>query len=134
MFIKSILAAAAISSAVAFGSIGAAHADPHVSVGIGFEVGTPEYVDWNGGNDDGYDGDSNWRRRHRHHWEDQAPVMSYGISCTDGRNILASSGFRGVAIRSCSAAVYRYTAWKRGEQFRIAVSMRGRIVAVSPIY
>ena len=150
MFIKSLVAAAAISSALAFGSVGAAHADPQVTVGFGFNVGAPEYVGWdgnndgydggydggyNGGYDGGYDGDAYWRHRHhRRQWDNPPPVMSYRISCADGRNVVARSGFRGISAYSCSAPVYRYTAWKRGEQFRIAVNMRGRIVGVSPIY
>ena len=60
--------------------------------------------------------------------------MPRGISCADGRNIVAGSGFHGVFANSCSAPVYRYTGWKHGEQFRIAVSFRGNIVAVNPIY
>jgi hypothetical protein len=132
MIMKSVFAAAAIAGAVALGSAGSAQADPHVSVGIGFGDGGwdggPGFYD--GGYGDGYGDGYGWRRHHRR-WEDPAP---YRISCAQGRNIVASSGFRGVYANDCSAPVYRYTAWKRGEQFRVAVSVRGRIVAVNPIY
>ena len=144
MIMKSVFAAAAIAGAVALGNAGAAHADPQVNVGIGLNFGDAGYGDYNDGYDGGYvgnvgfddsgydDGDAPWRyRRHHLRWDDQ---FRYRISCAQGRNIVARSGFRGVAIRDCSAPIYRYTAWKRGEQFRIAVNMRGRIVAVNPIY
>jgi hypothetical protein len=139
MIMKSVFAAAAIAGAVALGNVSAAHADPQVNVGIGLNFGDAGYSDYNGydGNVGNYDnvyddGDAPWRyRRHHLRWDDQ---FRYRISCAQGRNIVARSGFRGVAIRDCSGPVYRYTAWKRGEQFRIAVNMRGRIVAVNPIY
>jgi hypothetical protein len=127
MIMKSVFAAAAIVGAVALGSAGAVQADPRDSFAIGFDDGG-----WGGGSDytDG-GGDGYGWRRHQRRWEDPAP---YRISCAQGRNIVASSGFRGVYANDCSAPVYRYTAWKRGEQFRVAVSVRGRIVAVNPIY
>jgi hypothetical protein len=135
MVIKSLLAAAAISGAVALGSAGAAQADPNVSIGFGFDLGAPAYDSWDGGDgyyDSGYQGDAPWRYRHHHrHWEDQAP---YQISCAQGRNIVASAGFHGVSAYGCQAPVYRYIAWKHGEQFRIAVNFRGNIVAVNPVY
>jgi hypothetical protein len=138
MVMKSILAAAAIAGAVALGSAGAANADSQVNVGIGFNLGDSGYGGYDGYDggsgfyQSGYDDDAPWRyRRHHPRWDDQP---SYRISCAQGRSIVANSGFRGVAIRDCSAPVYRYTAWKRGEQYRIAVNMRGRIVAVNPIY
>jgi len=141
MIIKSLIAAAAIASAVAFGSAGAANADPHVRFGFGIDLVDGGYGGWDGGPgfyDGGYDGDAPWRhRRHfrpHHRWEEPAPFMSYGISCADGRGVVASSGFHGVSAYSCSAPVYRYIGWKHGEQFRIAVNVRGNIVAVNPIY
>lgn len=138
MVIKSLLGVAAIASAVAFGSAGAAHAEPYMTFGIGFDGGGDGYGGWDGGSsyyDSGYGDDEgySWRRRHPRRWDEPRP-MPRGISCADGRNIVASSGFRGVAAYSCSAPVYRYTAWKRGEQFRIAVNFRGNIVNVTPIY
>ena len=138
MLIKSLVAAAALSSAVAFGSAGVAHADPYVTFGVGFDGSGPGYGGWDGGPgfyDGGYDGDSYWRRRHHHRrWEDPAPDMTYRISCADGRNVVAGSGFHGISAYSCSAPVYRYIGWKHGEQFRIAVNLRGNIVSVNPIY
>jgi len=141
MIIKSLLAAAAIASAVAFGSAGAANADPHVTFGVGIDLvdsGYGGYGGWDGGPgfyDGGYDGDAPWRhRRHGMRWDDEPRFVPYRISCADGRNVVARSGFHGVSAYSCSAPVYRYIAWKHGEQFRIAVNFRGNIVAVNPIY
>jgi hypothetical protein len=146
MIIKSLVTAAAIASAVAFGSAGAANADPHVTFGVGIDLvgggydgwdGGPGFYDggYGGGYGGGYDGDAPWRhRRHGMRWDEEPRFAPYRISCADGRNIVARSGFRGVSAYSCSAPVYRYIAWKRGEQFRIAVNVRGNIVAVNPIY
>lgn len=144
MFIKSVVAAAAIAGAVALGSAGTANANPQVSVGIGFNLIDSGYNDgwdggpgfYDGGYDDGpgsYDNGPSWRPPHRPRWDQPRP-MSRGISCAQGRNIVASSGFRGVSAYSCSAPVYRYIAWKRGEQYRISVNFRGNIVSVRPVY
>lgn len=133
MFIKSFIAAAALATAVSLGSAGAAQADSGVSVGIGFGDG---YGGWGGGSgayDGGYDDGYSWRRRYDRRWDEPRP-MRRGISCAEGRNIVAASGFRGVFANDCSAPVYRYTGWKRGQQFRISVSFRGNIVGVNPIY
>ena len=77
--------------------------------------------------------------QHRHHhfgWgpDYPAPVMSYGLSCSSAGNVVRAAGFRGVQATNCSRPVYGYEAWKRGELYRVNVSMAGRIVAVEPIY
>ena len=169
MITKSLLAAAAIVGAVAFGSAGAANADPeiHFGVGFGFDGSDPGLVGWDGGYPDDPPPPPFWRHRHHHHihgwgvpdpmvcrhhihgwgvpdsmncqphihgWGVPDPVMSYGVSCAQGRNIVADSGFHGVAAFDCSPPVYGYTGWKHGEQFRVSVNFRGDIVDVTPIY
>lgn len=138
MFAKSLLCTIGLAGALALGATGAAHADPHVRVGIGLGFGGP---DWNGGGYDGYydggDGDPYWRPRHHwqhRHWEEPAPIMSYGISCAEGRAIAANSGFHGVSALSCSGGPYRYIGWRHGEQFRICVNRHGNIISVNPVY
>ena len=144
MFTKSLVAAAFVAGAVALGSAGAAHADPHVHFGFGFDGwdgGYPHEPPPPGYGDGGYPDEppppGYWGHRHRHHfhgWGGPEPVMSYGVSCADGRNIVAGSGFHGVAAFDCSAPVYGYTGWKHGDQFRVSVNFRGNIVDVTPIY
>ncbi len=132
MFAKSLLAAAAVSGALVLASAGAAQADPHVHFGIGIGLGGPG---WGG---DGYDGgEPYWHHRHHwddHRWDEPAPIMSYGISCGEGRNIVAESGFHGVSAISCGGPAFRYIGWRHGERFRIAVNRRGNIIGVSPVY
>ncbi|MDE2446108.1 MAG: hypothetical protein KGO94_08010, partial [Alphaproteobacteria bacterium] len=106
----------------------------NVTFGIGFGFGNP-YGPGFGVYDGGFDGGYMPRPRRHHRWNDYAPVREYsGVSCATGANIVRSSGFRGVEAYDCSAPVYSYQAWKRGEQFDIRVSARGRIISVQPTY
>jgi hypothetical protein len=149
MIIKSLLASAALAGAVALGSAGTANADSRVTFGFGVNVDGPGYGYYDSGYDGGDYGDGPDWRRHRHHWREQRwgdnrwddngwdqppPPRAYGISCDQGRGIVASAGFRGVSAYSCAAPVYRYIAWRHGEQFRISVNFRGNIVGVNPVY
>ena len=137
MLFKTAIAAAAIAATAALGTATAAHAGPQVGVSIGFGFGgfQPEEDDFFPGED------PFWGRRfhHRHnHWGAgpgfPEPVMNYGLSCASAGNVVRAAGFRGVQATDCSRPVYSYEAWKRGEIFRVNVSMNGRIVAVEPIY
>jgi hypothetical protein len=132
MFKKIIVAAAAVVTLAGFAAV-PAKADPQITFGIGF--GTGGYGPGMGFYDGGFDRGYYPHHRRRHHWNDYAPVMEYsGVSCSTGANIVRSSGFRGVEAYDCSAPVYSYQAWKRGEQFDIRVSARGRIISVQPTY
>ena len=155
MLFKTTIAAAAIAATAALSTAPAAHADPSVGVSIGFGFGDfmPESRRDFGGPDPFF-GDR-FHREHRHFggpdpfWGDRfhrehrhygwgpgypAPVMSYGLSCSSAGNVVRAAGFRGVQATDCSRPVYGYEAWKRGELYRVNVSMAGRIVAVEPIY
>ena len=160
MSFKTTIAVAAIAATAALSTATAAHADPSVGVSIGFGFGDfmPEprrhfegpdpFWDYRfhhehrhfGGPDAFWDGrfeDDRFRHEHRHFgWAPDypAPVMSYGLSCSSAGNVVRAAGFRGVQATDCSRPVYGYEAWKRGELYRVNVSMAGRIVAVEPIY
>ena len=57
-----------------------------------------------------------------------------GISCREGRRIVASRGFRDVRPLDCGSRTLVYTARQRGEPVEITVSARnGRIVSVQPL-
>ncbi|MEP6828403.1 MAG: hypothetical protein ABJA10_10050 [Aestuariivirga sp.] len=136
MSFKTTIAVAAIAATAALSAATAAHADPSVGVSIGFgfaDFGSgPRHFR---GPDPFFDG--RFHRPHRQFgWAPDypAPVMSYGLSCSSAGNVVRAAGFRGVQATDCSRPVYGYEAWKRGELFRVNVSVAGRIVAVEPIY
>ncbi len=57
-----------------------------------------------------------------------------GVSCREGRRIVASRGFRDVRPVDCGSRTLVYTARQRGEPVEITVSARdGRIVSVEPL-
>lgn len=134
MFLKSLIAVATVASAVSFASV-PAKAETTVDVGIGIGLGGFYPGDGYGYGDDGYADDYPVYPRHRRrHFDDYAPVLSYGVSCNRGRNIVRSEGFRNVRAYDCSAPTYAYKAWRDGELYRVKVSYRGRIISVRPIY
>lgn len=57
-----------------------------------------------------------------------------GVTCREGRRIVASRGFRDVRPVDCGSRTLVYTARQRGEPVEITVSARdGRIVSVEPL-
>jgi hypothetical protein len=128
MFVKSLIAVAAVASVVSFAST-SAKADTNIDFGIGFGVGgfAPDY---------GYPSyDEPYYPRHRrHHFRDYPRVESFGISCGDGRNVVRDAGFHRVSAYDCSAPTYGYKAWRDGEMFKVKVNYRGRIISAYPIY
>jgi hypothetical protein len=129
MYIKTILATAALASTLAMGP---AKADPTFSFGVGFGADpfSAGYSDgtymrhyaprpW------GFDGpDYGWDHPHY--------AYGYRISCGAGVNVVRSRGFHGVRPVDCSAPVYGYQGWKYGRSYDIQVSMRGQVIGVSP--
>ena len=160
MLFKSAIAAAAIAVTAVLGTATAAHADPQIGVSIGFGFGdfSPEPRRHFGGPDPFWEGRFRHERRdfggadsfegdqfegdrfHHEHphigWGYGEPrrYASYGLSCSSAGNVVRGAGFRGVQATDCSRPVYSFEAWKRGEIFRVNVSVAGRIVAVEPIY
>ena len=55
-------------------------------------------------------------------------------SCRDGRRILWRTGYSGIEVRSCRGGFYRYTAWRNGKQFLMAVDARGDVSRLRRIY
>lgn len=127
---KSLFAAAIL--AVTFASTvpaTEARADVDVDVGIGIGVGGPYgggyygggyYGGYHGGYGpyDGYDG--GYRRPS--HYE-----LDAYVSCRDGRRILSRRGYYSVAVQSCGRGFYRYTAWRHGRYYLMAVDARGEV-------
>lgn len=139
MLKKSLIAAAALASVVTFAS-GSAKADPDIFFGIGFGSGSGFHRPDDGYfpppapvySEDPFADDYGYRPRHRRHRFEDTYVSR--VSCSGGANILRRAGFRGVEADDCSAPTYSYQAWRRGEQFDIQVSSRGRIISVDPAY
>ena len=129
MLKKSLIAAAAVATIVGIAS-GAAKADPNVTIGFGFGTGGfyPGYMA------DDYRFMGRPHKNYQRHFHDYAPVMDYGVSCNEARNIVRDAGFRKVYAYDCSAPTYGYKAVKHGELFKIKVSYSGDIVSVRPIY
>ncbi len=155
MLFKTTLAAAAIAATAALSTATTAHADPSVSVSIGFGFGdfAPEPRSYFPEADPFWDGQYHnnhrhfsepdqfggyeFRRERRHFGYDAnypAPRARYGLSCSSAGNVVRAAGFRSVQATDCSRPVYGYEAWKRGELYRVNVSVAGRIVAVEPLY
>lgn len=132
MYFKTVLAAAALTSALA---IGTAKADPTFSFGVGFGAdpfsagysdGT--YMRHHEPRPWGFDGpDPRWDHQPRYGYG-----YGYRLSCGAGVNVVRAQGFHGVHPVDCSAPVYGYQGWKYGRPYDIRVSMRGQVIGVSP--
>ena len=117
----------------------------------------PGNMDWKKRHRHGSMGDNqaqndngNWNMRHRHDWRHRhdnqfgnsgvnfgvgiylgGRQYGYYVSCGEARGIVRASGFRNVRTLSCAPGPYHFIASKRGRAVDVAVSRRGRIVAVN---
>jgi hypothetical protein len=109
MFTKSLIAAAAVSAAVAAMPAEQAQAktfidvDVHLGGGYGWYPGYYAYPAYN---------------------------PYWGVSCGTARHIVKSHGFYNVNAFDCSKPVYQYTAWKFGQPYKVKVNMAGSIIQV----
>jgi hypothetical protein len=136
MFTKSLIAVAALASVLSFAST-AAKADPHISFGIGFGSGYGEpYPHYGYG--DGFPGDYPpppfYRPHRRPHFVDLPPPVRYGISCSEGRNVVREAGYEGVRAYRCGGSSYGYRAWRDGERYQVLVNRGGDIISERPLY
>jgi hypothetical protein len=103
-----------------------ASAGVDIDVGVGYPYSPaypaqydPDYQTYPSYHNGGYDEDDDYDR----------------ISCWQGRRIVRSAGFRNVQTLRCYGDIYRYRAWRRGQQWRVSVdSDTGRIIRARPIY
>lgn len=115
MLAKTLIAATAIAtSAAMFAPVPQAEAKTNIDINLGFGFG--------GGYGGGYGYPA---------YDPYYP--SYGISCHKGKKIVKWSGFHNVNPIDCSAPVYRYTAWKFGNPYRVSVNIHGNIIKVKPL-
>jgi hypothetical protein len=105
--LKTIMIAGALSlGIVAAGPVSPARADVDVGIGIG----------------GGY-GDGSYYR-----------AVRRGISCGEGRRIVASAGFRRVRPLDCSGREYAFRGFRRDSMYQITVrSISGRITDIDRI-
>jgi hypothetical protein len=128
MIIKTLIAAAAVAA-----TVGVAAAEAKTNWDIQVQLGGPAYPVY----DRGYDYDYVPVRPHH----PRRPIVvvdeveDYGMSCGEGRRLVRGSGFRNVSAFDCDGRTYGYTAWRRGEMYRVTVdAYRGNIVRVRPTY
>ena len=62
------------------------------------------------------------------------PAYNGWVSCRDGRRILWRYGYQGIEVQSCRAGFYRYTAWRNGKQYLVAVEAQGGVNKLRRIY
>ena len=103
----------------------------------------------NDGNQVGQNQPGNFDMRHRHHRRFDHNNFGYSgvnfgvgiflgghhygyyVSCGEAGSIVRASGFRHVRTLSCAPAPYHFLASKRGRTVDVAVTRRGRIIAVN---
>lgn len=134
--LKSLFAAGTLASALAF-ALPAPAAQADVSVGIGLGVYPPVVAGWNGGGYEGggyggggYGGGGYGGGYGGWH----PPVYDRYVSCRDGRRILWRAGYSGIEVQSCNRGFYRYTAWRNGRHYLVAVDARGDVSRLRRIY
>ena len=149
MTFKSLFAAGALAAAVALALPAPAAQAGGVSVGVGFGIYPPPQPDigwaggYDGGNDGGYAGSygggygsyNNGYNTYNGGYNNNH-YSNYGgwVSCRDGRRILWRSGYSDIEVQSCRRGYYRYTAWRRGKQYLMAVDARGDVARLRRIY
>lgn len=126
--LKTLFAAGALATLLGLG-LPASDAKADVSVGIGLGVYPPAAgIGWGGGYyDGGYEYGGGYHRP-------RYPDYDRYVSCRDGRRILWRSGYSGIEVRSCRGGFYRYTAWRNGKQFLMAVDSRGDVSRLRRIH
>ena len=127
MFIKSLIAIAAVSSVLAIAA--PAQAGVKVYLGGGFDSGYA-YDGYNGYGNEGYGYEpDNFYSHPRPRYE------SYGISCEDGREQVRDAGYRKVRALNCNGKRYTYKARRHGDSFIVKVSRRsGDIISIEQVY
>ena len=133
MFIKTLIAAAAVVSTVAVTAPAQAGKwDVDVNIGLGgFDGG------YGGGYGDGYGdgygggyGDDYYGEGYGH-----GGYHSSRIECWEGKQKVRWAGFRQVRPLDCEGRSYSYKAYKRGNAFIVKVSSRsGNIISVRNLY
>jgi hypothetical protein len=128
--LKTLLAAGALAAVIGIAlPATAAKADVAVGIGVGIYPPVSAGIGWGGGYDGGYGGGYGGGY-HRPRY----PDYDRYVSCRDGRRILWRSGYSGIEVRSCRGGFYRYTAWRNGKQFLMAVDARGDVSRLRRIH
>lgn len=115
MFTKLLVAAAALTAAVAVTAPAQAKTNIDIGVGLGLGFGGGYY---GGGYGGGY-----------------YPVYGGydGVSCHTAKKIVKSQGFYNVKPTDCGGYIMRFKAWQGGEKYRVKVNRKGHIVDVDHI-
>jgi hypothetical protein len=123
MLIKSLIAAAAVSTGIAL-SAGAADARTNITIGVG--IPGPIYAE------PGYDYPP---QPPVYYYDEPRPVYyypRYRVSCGQAARALRHSGYRHIEPQDCSGRRYSFIAWRQGHPYVVSVSSRtGRIIGRS---
>lgn len=132
MIAKSLFAAAALAATLAMGlPAPEAKADVDVEIGIGVGGYVPGYY----GSGYGYAPRPAYRYGHGYGYGYRAyDGYDDGITCNMGRKIVYRSGFRDVRALDCHGPGYRYSAWKRGQEYVVRVNQDGEITRIRRVY
>lgn len=118
---KTLIAAAAVALSVAGFSASQANADSNVHVGFGVQIGSPDFF-FSGGTI-GHGG-----------YPVYTSNYDSGISCSEGRWVVKSAGYKKVKTDECNGKRFTYIGKKHGDYFAVQVSRwSGNIVSVSPL-
>ena len=143
--LKTLFAAGALALGLA-AVLPAPAAQADVSIGIGFGVypAAPAAVGWEGYGDDqggygGYQGGygggyGGYQGGYGGYPHRPYPAYDGWVSCRDGRRILWRSGYQAIEVQSCRRGFYRYTAWRNGKQYLMAVDAQGDVSRLRRIY
>ena len=135
--LKTLFAAGALALGLA--AAPAAQADVSVGIGLGVYPPAPAAAAGWGGYGEGYGGGSGYGYggyEGGYGGSYRRPYPAYGgwVSCRDGRRILWRSGYSQIEVQSCRAGFYRYTAWRNGKQYLMAVDAQGDVSRLRRIY
>lgn len=136
--LKTLFAAGALALGLA-AALPAPAAQADVSVGIGFGVypAAPAAAGWDGygGYEGGYGGYRGGYGGYPGGYSHRPyPAYDGWVSCRDGRRILWRSGYQSIEVQSCRRGFYRYTAWRNGKQYLMAVDAQGDVSKLRRIY
>ena len=136
--LKTLFAAGALAAVIGIAlPATAAKADVAVGIGVGIYPPVSAGIGWGGGYEGGYGGSYGGGYEGGYgggYHRPRYPDYDRYVSCRDGRRILWRSGYSGIEVRSCRGGFYRYTAWRNGKQFLMAVDARGDVSRLRRIH
>jgi hypothetical protein len=127
MFIKSLMAVAAVASTMAIAAPAQAGVKVYLDGGFGYGGYQDYQPDYQPDYRPDYQPDYIYQPPRRH--------QNWGISCEDGAQQVREEGYRKVRVIECDGKHYTYKARRHGGRYVVTVSRRrGDIVSVEQVY